>query len=221
MSVVDGIRKLLTIRDERGEPTSAHFRMAARRIVRGMVTEHDCPVLDVAGREGLLFDPGVSPLARCTTVLDIEDAPLRDARRSWKGFGTFVCGDMTNLPFRDGAFGAVVCIGTIYNLREADTVKAGLAEMGRVTRPGGRIICEFRNARNLFMRFSSAFVRFYDRSFGNLSFHTYSFEEIGHLCREAGLDVVRIVPRVPPVKGLAMMFFLEATPSRREERRNA
>jgi ubiquinone/menaquinone biosynthesis C-methylase UbiE len=221
MTPVDLIRWLLSTRNERGEPTSAWFRMAARRIVRNMVAGRDCPILDVAGREGLLFDPRVSPLAPGTSVLDIEDAPLREARRCWGGYGSFVCGDLTRMPFRDCSFQTSVCIGTFYNLPGADTVSAGLREMGRVTRPGGRIICEFRNSRNPLMQFSSAYARKYDSTFGDLPFETYSLETVRHLCADAGLDIVRIVPRMPPWKPLALMFIVEAAPSPVKERRDA
>jgi len=212
MGPVDLIRRLLSIRNERGEPTSAHFRISARRAVRRLLTERDCPILDVAGREGLLFDPRVSPLARLTTVLDIEEEPLHEAKRYWEGLGSFVCGDLTRLPFRDGSFRTSVCVGTFYNLHGSGIVKAGLREMGRVTRPGGRIICEFRNSRNPLMRFASEHAREYDPTFGDLPFETYSLDAIRGLCAEAGLGIVRIVPRMPPVNPLALLFIVETTP---------
>jgi demethylmenaquinone methyltransferase / 2-methoxy-6-polyprenyl-1,4-benzoquinol methylase len=53
----------------------------------------------------------------------------------------WVAGDALRLPFRDGAFDAVTISFGLRNV--ADTV-AGLAEMRRVTRPGGRlVVCEF------------------------------------------------------------------------------
>jgi demethylmenaquinone methyltransferase / 2-methoxy-6-polyprenyl-1,4-benzoquinol methylase len=56
-------------------------------------------------------------------------------RRGW------VAGDALRLPFRDGAFDAVTISFGLRNV--ADTV-AALAEMRRVTRPGGRlVVCEF------------------------------------------------------------------------------
>jgi demethylmenaquinone methyltransferase/2-methoxy-6-polyprenyl-1,4-benzoquinol methylase len=53
----------------------------------------------------------------------------------------WVAGDALRLPFRDGAFDAVTISFGLRNV--ADTV-AALAEMRRVTRPGGRlVVCEF------------------------------------------------------------------------------
>lgn len=210
MGTVDLLRELLSTRNERGEKTSAHFRMAARKAVRRMVSWRDCPILDVAGREGLLFDPGVSPLAPFTTVLDIERPPLCEAMRRYSGTGSFVCGDLTRLPFRDGTFGAAVCVGTVYNLPGRDMVRAGLLEMARVTRPGGRVLCEFRNASNPFMRFASAYARRYDPSLGDLPLNPYPLDDVRRLFAEAGLEIVSIRPVMPPVPGLALIYIVEA-----------
>jgi demethylmenaquinone methyltransferase / 2-methoxy-6-polyprenyl-1,4-benzoquinol methylase len=53
----------------------------------------------------------------------------------------FVAGDALDLPFRDGSFDVVTISFGLRNLSDPD---AGLAEMFRVTRPGGRlVVCEF------------------------------------------------------------------------------
>jgi demethylmenaquinone methyltransferase / 2-methoxy-6-polyprenyl-1,4-benzoquinol methylase len=53
----------------------------------------------------------------------------------------FVAGDALRLPLRDASFDAVTCS---FGLRNVADPGAALAEMFRVTRPGGRlVICEF------------------------------------------------------------------------------
>jgi demethylmenaquinone methyltransferase / 2-methoxy-6-polyprenyl-1,4-benzoquinol methylase len=53
----------------------------------------------------------------------------------------FVAGDGTRLPFADGSFDAVTISFGLRNIVDPD---AGLSEMRRVTRPGGRlVVCEF------------------------------------------------------------------------------
>jgi demethylmenaquinone methyltransferase/2-methoxy-6-polyprenyl-1,4-benzoquinol methylase len=53
----------------------------------------------------------------------------------------FVAGDALRLPFRDEAFDAVTIS---FGLRNVAGPGAALAEMRRVTRPGGRlVVCEF------------------------------------------------------------------------------
>ena len=61
--------------------------------------------------------------------------------RSPRGNTAFVAGDALRLPFRDGAFDAATIS---FGLRNVADPVAGLAEMRRVTRPGGRlVVCEF------------------------------------------------------------------------------
>ena len=53
----------------------------------------------------------------------------------------WVAGDALRLPFRDGAFDAVTIS---FGLRNVADTGAALAELRRVTRPGGRlVVCEF------------------------------------------------------------------------------
>lgn len=210
MGAIDLLRKLLTTRDERGTETSAHFRMTARTEARRMIGEADGPILDVAGREGLLFDPRVSPLAGQVTVLDIESPPLHEARRQYSGLGSFVCGDMTRLPFRDGVFGAAVCVGTFYNLPRPEMVRNGVHEMARVVRPGGKVLCEFRNASNPFMYVASRHAKWYDASLGDLPVNSFSLDGLREMFAGAGLRVVRVKPLLPPVRGLALIYIIEA-----------
>jgi demethylmenaquinone methyltransferase/2-methoxy-6-polyprenyl-1,4-benzoquinol methylase len=62
-------------------------------------------------------------------------------RRAGRGKVRFVAGDALALPFRAGAFDAVTIS---FGLRNVADPAAALAEMRRVTRPGGRqLICEF------------------------------------------------------------------------------
>ena len=52
-----------------------------------------------------------------------------------------VCGDAMRLPFPDGTFDAVTIS---FGLRNIVDFRAGLREMARVTKPGGRLtVCEF------------------------------------------------------------------------------
>jgi demethylmenaquinone methyltransferase/2-methoxy-6-polyprenyl-1,4-benzoquinol methylase len=61
--------------------------------------------------------------------------------RSPRGNISFAAGDALRLPFRDGAFDAVTIS---FGLRNVADPGAALAEMRRVTRPGGRlVVCEF------------------------------------------------------------------------------
>jgi demethylmenaquinone methyltransferase / 2-methoxy-6-polyprenyl-1,4-benzoquinol methylase len=58
-----------------------------------------------------------------------------------RGRVSFAAGDALSLPFKDGAFDAVTIS---FGLRNVHGTREALAEMRRVTRPGGRlVVCEF------------------------------------------------------------------------------
>jgi demethylmenaquinone methyltransferase/2-methoxy-6-polyprenyl-1,4-benzoquinol methylase len=68
----------------------------------------------------------------------VRTDPLGDKTR---GRVAFAAGDALNLPFRDGTFDAVTIS---FGLRNVHGTRDALAEMRRVTRPGGRlVVCEF------------------------------------------------------------------------------
>jgi demethylmenaquinone methyltransferase/2-methoxy-6-polyprenyl-1,4-benzoquinol methylase len=69
------------------------------------------------------------------------DAGGGPGARAGRGRVRFVAGDALALPFRAGAFDAVTIS---FGLRNVADPAAALAEMRRVTRPGGRLlVCEF------------------------------------------------------------------------------
>ena len=71
------------------------------------------------------------------TGLDFSPAMLARARRKSTSV-EWVEGDVTALPFADGSFDAVTVGFGIRNVPELD---AGLAELARVLRSGGRLAC--------------------------------------------------------------------------------
>jgi demethylmenaquinone methyltransferase / 2-methoxy-6-polyprenyl-1,4-benzoquinol methylase len=69
---------------------------------------------------------------------------------------SLVAGDGLALPFRDKSFDAVTVSFGLRNMADPD---AGLAEMLRVTRPGGQlVICEFSHLRS--RRLDAAYARY-------------------------------------------------------------
>jgi demethylmenaquinone methyltransferase/2-methoxy-6-polyprenyl-1,4-benzoquinol methylase len=84
---------------------------------------------------GPFHDAGVQ-----TVACDFSLGMLRVGRRRRVDV-PFVAGDGTRMPFADGAFDAVTIS---FGLRNIVDPQAGLAELLRVTRPGGRlVVCEF------------------------------------------------------------------------------
>jgi SAM-dependent methyltransferase len=68
--------------------------------------------------------------------LDVSAPYLRVARREREG-GAYLRGDAARLPFPDGAFDLTLCAHSLFSLPDG----AGtIAEMARVTRPGGHVV---------------------------------------------------------------------------------
>jgi ubiquinone/menaquinone biosynthesis C-methylase UbiE len=57
-----------------------------------------------------------------------------------------VLGDAQALPYADGFFDTAVCVRVLHHFDDPGPV---LAELGRVVRPGGALVLEFANKRNL------------------------------------------------------------------------
>jgi demethylmenaquinone methyltransferase/2-methoxy-6-polyprenyl-1,4-benzoquinol methylase len=82
--------------------------------------------------------------------LDFSERMLERARRK-SGTIEWVHGDALALPFADGAFD-VVTVG--FGVRNLESLERGLAELGRVLRPGGRIaVLEITRPRGILRPF--------------------------------------------------------------------
>ena len=105
-------------------------------------------VLDLAAGTGTSSEPFVE---RGATVVpcDFSLGMLRVGKRARPGL-PFTAGDATRLPFADDTFDAVTIS---FGLRNIVDPLAGLREMRRVTRPGGRlVVCEFSHPTNAAFR---------------------------------------------------------------------
>ena len=102
-------------------------------------------VLDVCCGTGDLALALAEQCPSCEVVgLDFSEAMLDRARQktaaraSGAGNVSYVRGDLLHLPFADDAFAAAT---VAFGVRNVPDVRAAFAEMARVTRPGGRVVC--------------------------------------------------------------------------------
>jgi demethylmenaquinone methyltransferase/2-methoxy-6-polyprenyl-1,4-benzoquinol methylase len=122
------------------------WRKSVQRILRVGPGDR---VLDLAagtGTSSVSFAASGADVVACDFSLGMLQAgqarlaksdPLREKTR---GRVSFAAGDALNLPFKDGAFDAVTIS---FGLRNVHGTREALAEMRRVTRPGGRlVVCE-------------------------------------------------------------------------------
>jgi demethylmenaquinone methyltransferase / 2-methoxy-6-polyprenyl-1,4-benzoquinol methylase len=127
--------------------SAGQVRLWRRAVARIIGARPGDRVLDVAagtGTSALSFTAAGADCVACDFSLGMLRAgQSRLAGRKQPGTGRLglVAGDALRLPFRDAAFDAVTIS---FGLRNVASAGAALAEMRRVTRPGGRlVVCEF------------------------------------------------------------------------------
>jgi SAM-dependent methyltransferase len=92
--------------------------------------------LDVGCGAGA-FAYAVAPHVAEVIGIDGDEALLAAARDGAPPNATFVAGDAAALPFGYGEFDVVGCLRLLHHVRRPELV---VAELARVTRPGGRIL---------------------------------------------------------------------------------
>jgi demethylmenaquinone methyltransferase / 2-methoxy-6-polyprenyl-1,4-benzoquinol methylase len=125
-------------------------RLWRRTVARIVAARPGDRVLDLAAGTGTSAVSFAASGADCVAcdfslgMLRVGNARLavQDPQRvRTRGRVSFAAGDALRLPFRDESFDVVTIS---FGLRNVQGVREALAEMRRVTRPGGRlVICEF------------------------------------------------------------------------------
>ena len=125
--------------------SAGQVRLWRRAVARIISSRPGDRVLDLAagtGTSALSFAATGADCVACDFSLGMLRAGQpRLAGREQGGRVGLVAGDALRLPFRNEAFDAVTIS---FGLRNVASPAAALAEMRRVTRPGGRlVVCEF------------------------------------------------------------------------------
>ena len=81
-------------------------------------------------------------------LLDSSEVHVAAASETLGGDPTFeiYLGDALALPFPDAAFDVAVCVRVLHHFNDPRPL---IAELGRIVRPGGVLVLEFANKRNL------------------------------------------------------------------------
>ena len=108
------------------------------KVLRFVSPTGDERVLDSGSGPGALAF-ALAPHVREVVALDVVPALLEEGRRRADRFPnvSFVEGDATNLPFELGAFDLAGSLRTLHHIARPELA---VAELVRVTRPGGRVL---------------------------------------------------------------------------------
>jgi demethylmenaquinone methyltransferase/2-methoxy-6-polyprenyl-1,4-benzoquinol methylase len=180
-----------------------------RRAIELAALRPGMSAIDVAtgtGKVAAGLANAVGPLGRVLAV-DLSPAMIERARRSHAGYEhlEFVVGDALSLPGADDTFDAATIA---FGMRNLADYGRGFAEMRRVLRPGGRVVClEIARPRSLVGRAGRVWFERAVPLLGTLigegdaygylvrSVRAYpSPEQIAAIMSEARFDRVRWVP---------------------------
>jgi SAM-dependent methyltransferase len=160
---------------------------------------------------------------REVVLLDSSEVHVEAAREALGGDTRIrvVLGDALALPYPDGYFDAAVCVRMLHHFADPEPV---LAELGRVTRPGGVVVLEYANKRNLkaIARRLLGRQRWSPFELGSVEYKPFHFDhapvEVGRALRRAGLRIASMraasLFRLPPLTRRLPVSVLVAAESR-------
>ncbi len=209
------LHRHLSKKDERGEYSSGYWQDKIRRQALEMCRGASGRGLEVGCGEGLF----ITQLARQNPEMvlwgiDFDEARLRRAEERIKEQGitniTVLKSSAPQLVFENEYFDMVVCVNVFLNMESFDAVRQALQEIKRVCKRSGKVIFDFRNSRNWFMRLKFRLAGYYDRTVRNLPLNTYHPRQIESLLRELGFSAVRRVYIGSCIKHCAPIIIVEA-----------
>src|SRR5436190_15535511 len=138
-SNVDDVRKRFGATAERVADHSRQQIETVREQLRTFVAPNgDERAVDSGTGAGTLA-LALAPLVREVVGVDVVPELLERARANAPANITFVEGDATSLPFEPASFDLVCCRRTLHHIARPELV---VAQMARLTRPGGRVFVD-------------------------------------------------------------------------------
>ena len=203
--------------EERDEPSGGWWHNRVRREAVNLCQKCKGSLLEVGCGEGLF----ITRLAVLNPQLEITgidsnrkkllNTEKRCEEKQLKNV-MLIYGNAVNLPFEDEQFETIVCINTFFNMESIDIANDVLTQMVRVCRRKGRVIFDFRNSLNPFLRLKYKLAPYYDPTVkeDRLPLNTYNPKHIETILRELNLAVVNKVFIGFPKNVLSPIIIIDA-----------
>ncbi len=204
-------RDLFSKPSERGLSSAGYWQDKLRRNVLNRLSSAEGRLLEIGCGEGLFLEH-LSRLNPQVRLFGIERSALvlSDAQRRLNRNILLVSSDAGRLPFKDASFEWAVGVNLFICIESREVLMEILQEASRVLRPGAKLIIEFRNKGNIFLRLKYGLARYYDSTTEKHPLSTYYKEDVLRILADAGFSVNKIEKIDFPFKGLAAIFVVEA-----------
>ena len=186
----------LTARNqERGEYSAGHWQHLARTKALELCHDLTGKILEVGCGEGLLLTQLAKQNPKALfRGIDLSPELLFRAKQrlienKLNAVDLFVQ-KATAMNFADGSFDAVIAINVLMCLESLDAAGAILASMSRVTKTGGIVVFDFRNALNPLLTLKYRLAHYYDKTLAGQSLSTYYPEAVRSLCERLQLNIL-------------------------------
>lgn len=205
------LRERVSKPEERGMSSAGYWQNQLRRNVLERLAMAKGRLLEIGSGEGLFLEQ----LSRVRSQLGLfgierDSLVLSDAQRRLDKNIRLVSSEAQRLPFKTASFEWAVGVNLFICVESRDVLAAILKEAVRVLKPGAKLIIEFRNKGNIFLKLKYGLARYYDSTTEKHPLSTYYKEDVLRILGEAGFSVSKIEKIDFPFKGLPAIFILEA-----------
>lgn len=201
--------------EEKGLPSAGYWQSKVRDTALRLCGSSRGRLLEIGCGEGLFLSEIASRQPSLEIFgVDRSEKHLDLARRTFQrkkiARGRIVNADANHLPFDDAFFETIVSINFLMCLPSLEAARCVLTEAARVLAPGGRLIVEFRNRRNLLLRLKYGLAKYYDGTLRDNPLTLYDPSAVMRMLGELGLEVTGQIYLDFFIKRYAPIIFFEA-----------
>lgn len=167
----------------------ASFFAQREHILQWMGLQNNKQILDAGCGVGAFSEPWVAT----NVVYGVDFSEKSLAYAAARGLKT-LAGDLAALPFETGSFDLVVCIGVIQLIEDHEPV---IAELARVTKPGGMLLVQTLHKGSLQRSLLGLFER--GKKFDKM----YEMKELADLFDRLGFDAISFLKQYHPLKAVS------------------